>query len=134
MQTQCTPIVALHVLRLCLDGRLHPGLRHCGGDDADAPHKGRVAEAVQAVLHSLHKRVWAYPNILHMVAHSANRALHDQHAVPVLVAVHGVLEGLISGESRSAAQKMCKPKPNQEQTRSKPALSGQSGRCTLVKT
>jgi hypothetical protein len=61
-----------------------------------------------------------------MVAHSANRALHDQHAIPVLVAVHGVLEDLISGESRSAAQKMCKPKTNQEQTRSKPALSSQS--------
>jgi len=26
------------LLRLGLDGRLHPGLRHCGGDDADAPH------------------------------------------------------------------------------------------------
>ena len=28
------------LLRLGLDGRLHPGLRHsgCDGDDADAPH------------------------------------------------------------------------------------------------
>ncbi len=27
------------LLRLGLDGRLHPGLHHCGGDDAaDAPH------------------------------------------------------------------------------------------------
>ncbi len=81
---------------------------------------------MQAVLHSLYQRVWAYPNIFLMVSHSANRALHDQHAVPVLVAVHGVLEGLISEELRSAAQIMCKPKTNQEQTRNKPALSSQS--------
>jgi len=31
-------VVQVGLLRLGLDGRLHPGLRHGGGDDADAPH------------------------------------------------------------------------------------------------
>ena len=35
------------LLRLGLDGRLHPGLRHCGGDDADAPHGLAVVRPVR---------------------------------------------------------------------------------------
>ena len=33
-----------------LDGRLHPGLRHAGGDDPDAPH-GFVVVRVRPVRH-----------------------------------------------------------------------------------
>ena len=35
------------LLGLGLDGRLHPGLRHCGGDDADAPHGFVVVRPVR---------------------------------------------------------------------------------------
>jgi hypothetical protein len=38
--------------------------------------KGLVAEAVQAVLHSLYQRVWAYPNILLMVVKVHARTVH----------------------------------------------------------
>ena len=34
-------VVGLRLPSRGLDGRLHPGLRHAGGDDPDAPH-GRV--------------------------------------------------------------------------------------------
>ena len=39
------------LLRLGLDGRLHPGLRHCGGDDPDAPH-------CFVVIRPVRHRVW----------------------------------------------------------------------------
>ncbi len=35
------------LLRLGLDCQLHPGLRHCGGDDADVPHGFVVVRPVR---------------------------------------------------------------------------------------
>ncbi len=64
------------------------------GKQGDVLNKGRVAEAVQAVLHSIHQRLGAQPQFALMFADGEDRALDAENGVAVLVAVHGVLEGL----------------------------------------
>ena len=54
-----------------------------------------------------------------MVTDSANRALDAENMDAVLVAVHGVLEGLPQRVSWSEEHKRCKPVSNLSQTKCK---------------
>ena len=49
---------------------------------------------MQAVFHTLHQHAWACTNIHLKLTDRANCALYYQRAGPVLVPLHGVLEGL----------------------------------------
>jgi hypothetical protein len=57
---------------------------------------GRVAEAEKTGLQTLYEHFWAEIELLTKVSEFDNGALHCQHAVAVLVAVHWVLVALLS--------------------------------------
>jgi hypothetical protein len=57
---------------------------------------GRVAEAEQTGLQALYEHIWPEIELLTNVSEFDNGALHGQHAVAVLVAVHWVLVTLLS--------------------------------------
>ncbi len=65
------------------------------GEQGDVLNEGLVAEAMQAVFHTMHQRAWACTNIHLKLTDRANGALYDQRAGPVFIPVHGVLEGLL---------------------------------------
>ena len=66
------------------------------GEQGNMLHEGQVAEDEQMGLQALYQRPWPEFDLLPMFPEFDNGALGGQHALAVLVAVHGVLVALVT--------------------------------------